>query len=135
MVGGRSPAHLLGGLYETYSDTMRSAPLAWVPLSANRDLRTRTLSHVSELTTSHRSAFASGARSLQAGYVFFISGYNLVRNDENGRFVEEFTSPAYRPEYQARGTSTNKLTQFVLSPDVSRRRLRYASSHEGRSFR
>lgn len=89
------------GLFETFSDSIVHAPVAWLSLASDSVVRSQVYRHPSDASRSSspgRSA-ASGVVTPDGELVVWVGGYTLQRYDLDGEFIGEFTSPRYEPEF------------------------------------
>lgn len=99
------------GLFERYSDEIRTAPIAWVSLTSDSVVHQAVFHHQSEATRrlGFGAAMNSGVVNSTGNFVFWVDRYTLARYDGDGRFLEEFTSPLYSPEEPTQ----RDLDQFI----------------------
>jgi hypothetical protein len=91
---------LVVGLYETFMDSISTAPIAWISLSADSVVDQKVFRHVSDATRAltFGVAMVNGILGPDGQFVFAVHGYRLARYSPDGQFLGEFTSPDYRPE-------------------------------------
>lgn len=88
------------GTYASFGDSAWAAPVAWISGSADSVLATRKYRYVSEATREAPAGGVSGAARAPDGGLVFLpgGGYRLARFSASGRYLDEFSSPEYKPE-------------------------------------